>query len=302
MFNIVEKPIGIFYSHEAWFNPLFRELEQRGLPHVKLDPARQWFDLSEKEVPYSLVYNDMSYPSYADGPSPASLNLQVYLSHLEQRHVPVINGSIAIALQRSKTQQLLLLRSLGLDFPPTKILTHPSQLGQVIDELKFPVVLKGNGGLGAETLLIKSIQDLQEKWDDGTLALRDDQPWIVQEWIPAKGNSVVRAEVINGNFQYAVKLYRTPHDIDFWTADSEPIQPSLTIVKAIEKITRTARVEVASVEYAVDRRDNKPYFYAIHAHSNFIVGHRPAGVDAYAGLADHIEKRLQKQRHIELTI
>lgn len=302
MFSTVEKPIGIFYSYEEWFNPLFRELERRGLPYVKLDPARQWFDLSETDAPYSLVYNDMSYPSYVDGPSQANLNLQHYLSHLEQHHVPVINGSVAIALQRSKTQQLLLLRSLGLDFPSTRIVTHANQLKPATSEFKFPVILKGNAGHGAETVLLKSTQDLTDGWEDGTLALRDEQPWILQEWIPAKGNHVVRAEVINGNFQYAVKLYRTPHDIDFWTADNEPFQPSLTVVKALEKIARAARLEVASIEYAIDRRDNQPYFYAIHAHSNFIVGHRPGGQDAYASLANHIELRLQKRREIELVL
>jgi len=302
MFSAVEKPIGIFYSYEEWFNPLFRELERRGLPYVKLDPSRQWFDLSETDVPYGLVYNDMSYPSYVDGPSQANLSLQPYLHHLEQHHVPVINGSVAIALQRSKAQQLLLLRSLGLGFPTTRILTHPGQLEHATAEFKFPIILKGNAGLGAETLLLKSIQDLKRGWEDGTLALRDEQPWILQEWIPAKGNHVVRAEVINGNFQYAVKLYRTPHDIDFWTADNVATEPSLTIVKAIEKIARAARLEVASVEYAIDRRDNQPYFYAIHAHSNFIVGHRPGGHDAYASLANHIELRLQKRREIELVL
>lgn len=297
-----EKPIGIFYSYEEWFNPLFRELERRSLPYVKLDPSRQWIDLSETDVPYSLIYNDMSFPSYGDGPSQANLNLQPYLHHLEQQHVPVINGSVAIALQRSKTQQLLLVRSLGLNFPSTRILTHLGQLQQAAAGFKFPIILKGNAGHGAETVLIKSIQDLKAGVEDGTLALRNEQPWIIQEWIPARGNHVVRAEVINGNFQYAVKLFRTPHDIDFWTADNVATEPSLTIVKAIEKIARAARQEVASVEYAVDRRDNQPYFYAIHAHSNFIVGHRPGGHDAYASLADHIERRLQKRREIELVL
>jgi glutathione synthase/RimK-type ligase-like ATP-grasp enzyme len=302
MFSTVEKPIGIFYGYEEWFNPLFLELERRGLPYVKLDPAQQWFDLSETDVPYSLLYNDMSYPSYGEGPPQANLNLQPYFKHLEQRRVPVINGSVAIALQQSKTQQLLLLRSLGLNFPTTRIVTHRQQLESATAGINFPIILKGNAGRGAETLRLKSIQDLKERWDDGTLALRDDRPWILQEWIPAKGNHVVRAEVINGNFQYAVKLYRTAHDIDFRAADNEAFEPSLTIVKAIEKIARAAHLEVASVEFAIDRRDNQPYFYAIHAHSNFIVGHRPGGYDAYAVLADHIESRLQKRREIELIL
>src|SRR5882672_8978659 len=146
MFSTVEKPIGIFYSYEEWFNPLFRELERRGLPYVKLDPSRQWVDLSETDVSYSLLYNDMSYPSYVEGPSQANLNLQPYLNHLEQQHVPVINGSVAIALQRSKTQQLLLLRSLGLGFPSTRIVNHPNQLKPATAEFKFPIILKGNAG------------------------------------------------------------------------------------------------------------------------------------------------------------
>ncbi|MBL0745040.1 ATP-grasp domain-containing protein [Chryseolinea lacunae] len=302
MFTLIEKPIGIFYGHEEWFNPLFRELERRELPYVKLNPARQWFDLGETETPYSLVYNDMSFPSYADGPSSSNLSLSAYFSYLEQQRVPVINGSAAIALQQAKVQQLLLLKRLGLDFPDTRVITHLSQLKKAGDVLIFPVLIKGNAGLGNETVLVQSLQHLRESLEDGTLALSQQTPWLVQQWIPAKGHHVVRAEVINGNFQYAVKLHRPQHDLDLRTADAEWFEPTHSVVKAVEAIAREARLEVASVEYAVDRRDNKPYFYAIHAHSNFVALPQRHGYDPYAALASHIEARLQKRREIELVL
>ena len=39
-------PIAVYYEHPRWFEPLFAELDRRGVPYVRLDAARHHFDTS----------------------------------------------------------------------------------------------------------------------------------------------------------------------------------------------------------------------------------------------------------------
>ncbi len=59
-----ENSIAIYYEHPNWFRPLFNELEIKGLPFVKLDGTRHFFNLADKEPPYSLFFNRMSPSAY----------------------------------------------------------------------------------------------------------------------------------------------------------------------------------------------------------------------------------------------
>jgi len=38
------KPFAIYHEHPDWFRPVFKELDRRGLPYVRLDPRRHWYD------------------------------------------------------------------------------------------------------------------------------------------------------------------------------------------------------------------------------------------------------------------
>ena len=55
--------IAILHEHPDWFRPLFAELERRGLPYERLDAASHRYDPSERELPWSLVFNRASMSS-----------------------------------------------------------------------------------------------------------------------------------------------------------------------------------------------------------------------------------------------
>ena len=56
-----KNPIGVYYEHPRWFQPVFAEMDRRGVPYVRLDAARHHFDLARNgKPPYSLVFNRMS--------------------------------------------------------------------------------------------------------------------------------------------------------------------------------------------------------------------------------------------------
>ena len=54
---------------------------------------------------------------------------------------------------------------------------------------------------------------------------------------------------------------------------------------------RTAGIEVGGVEYIIDRRDGRLYYYDINALSNFVAdGPRVVGFDPHARLAEYLEQ------------
>ena len=60
-------PIGVLYEHPEWFEPLFAEMDRRGLFYERIDAHRLAYDPAERSAPYSLVINRMSPSSWLRG-------------------------------------------------------------------------------------------------------------------------------------------------------------------------------------------------------------------------------------------
>lgn len=63
----MDKPVGILYEHPLWFEPLFAELDRRGVAYEKLHVGELVFDPGEREIPYSLLVNRMSPSAWTRG-------------------------------------------------------------------------------------------------------------------------------------------------------------------------------------------------------------------------------------------
>jgi len=65
----LKQPIAIYYEHPHWFVPLFKELDRRKVPYVRIDAAQHHFDPAHLngEGGYSLVFNRMSPSAYRRG-------------------------------------------------------------------------------------------------------------------------------------------------------------------------------------------------------------------------------------------
>jgi len=93
------RPMAIFHEHPDWFRPLFAELDRRGTPYVRLDAASHRFDPSERESPYSLVFNRASPSAYLRGHAQSLYYTLHWLRHLERIGVP----TVSCRRQRSST-------------------------------------------------------------------------------------------------------------------------------------------------------------------------------------------------------
>jgi len=316
---VSSKPIGILYEHPEWFKPLFAELDRRGLAYERILAHEHAFDPSESEAPYSMVVNRVSPSSYLRGHTRAILYAAAYLDHLEAIGVPVVNGSRAYALEISKARQLALLARLGLPHPRSRAASEPRRLVEAATELAYPLIVKPNvGGSGALMRRFETSDELATALQAGELeALFEiDGTAIVQEYHPPKDGGIVRVEVLDGEFLYAIRIMNDPSqgfnlcpadicqvpeaepasDFEFCAItparEIEAASPPGWVVDAVVRMFQSSAIDIGGVEYLESERDGQLYLYDVNALSNF-VGDAPriVGFDPFERFVDYLERR-----------
>jgi hypothetical protein len=290
------QPIAIYHEHPDWFKPLFAELDRRGLPYVRLDASAHVFDPSEDDVPYSVVVNRASPSAYLRGHRQSTFHTLHWLRHLERIGIPVVNGSKVYSFELSKASQLDLLEELGLPYPRSRAINNPSLAVQAASGLRYPVLVKANiGGSGAGIVRYDSESALAGAVARGDVELGVDGVALVQESAPLRDGHIVRVETLGGKYLYAIKVYPAVGSFDLCPADAcqttsgvelvggacavdapksglrvEGYTPPADIVAQVEAISRRAGLDIGGIEYLVDDRDGKHYFYDVNALSNFV--------------------------------
>lgn len=312
-------PIAIYYEHPDWFKPLFAELDRRKVPYVKVDAAAHTYDPSERQSPYSLVFNRASPSAYLRGHAQVTFHTQSWLRHLDRIGVPVVNGSAAYEMETSKAFQLDILDELGLPYPKAKVINNASLAPQAAKGLRFPVVVKANiGGSGAGITRFDSAESLAEAAKAGTIDLGIDNVALVQELAPLRDGHITRVEVLDGKFLYAINVYPAEDSFNLCPADIcqttdgqqlsrtacavdavkngmrvEGFKPSREIVREVERIAERVELDVGGIEYLIDDRDGRHYFYDINALSNFVADARNViGFDPFERLVDYLVARV----------
>jgi hypothetical protein len=317
-----ERPIAIYYEHPDWFRPLFAELDRRGVPYVRLNAANHRFDATDGRPSYSLLFNRMSPSAYLRGHGNAIFYTLHYLAYLKRHGVRVINGYDAYVTETSKALQLSLLEHLGLPYPKAVVINHSAQALEATRGLQFPVVVKPNiGGSGAGVQRFDTPERLEDatRGRGGTLDLGIDQTGLVQEYIPAEQQRIVRVEVLGGRYLYAIRIYTPGDSFNLCPADVcqtvggaqlvraacpvdapqnnlrvEGYTPPAEIADQVERIMRAAQIDVGGVEYMIDARDGRLYYYDINALSNFVAdAPRVVGFDPFAPLVDFLEREAE---------
>ena len=312
------KPIAIYHEHPDWFKPLFAELDRRGIPYVRLDAAAHTWDPAERESPYSLVVNRASPSAYLRGNAQSTFHTLHWLKHLERLGVPVINGSAVYTNELSKALQLDVLEELGLPYPRARVINHGSQAPIAAEGLRFPVLVKANiGGSGAGIHRFDTAESLQQAANAGVVDLGVDSTALVQELAPLRDARITRVEVLDGKFLYAINVYPSGDSFNLCPADAcqttdgtelertfcaadagkngmrvEAAEPPQSIIDAVEQIAERVQLDIGGIEYLIDDRDGKPYFYDINALSNFVAdAPNVIGFDPFARFVDYIEVR-----------
>lgn len=315
-----ERPLAIYYEHPDWFRPLFLELDRRGVPYERLDAASHRFTAGDGRPSYALLFNRMSPSAYLRGHANAIFYTLHYLAYLKRHGVRVINDYDAYVTETSKALQLSLLEGLGLRYPAARVINDPALAVPAARGLRFPVVLKPNiGGSGAGIRRFETLEELAEASRAGLLDLGIDQTALVQEYLPAAEQRIVRVEVLGGRFLYGIRIYTPGDSFNLCPADVcqtlggaelvrtacpvdaprnnlrvEGYTPPSEIVAQVEQIMRAAHIDVGGVEYLIDERDGELSYYDINALSNFVAdAPQVVGFDPFARLVDYLEREAE---------
>ncbi len=132
----------------------------------------------------------------------------------------MLNGYDAATYEFSKARQLGLFERLGLRYPRARVINHPARAPTAAEGLTVPVVLKPNiGGSGAKIVRFDTPEEVRSAAASGALDLGIDEAALVQEYLPAEGNSIVRVEILDGKFLYAIRLQLTEDQFNLCPAD-----------------------------------------------------------------------------------
>jgi len=304
------KPIAILYEHPEWFKPLFAELDRMGVPYIALHAAEQVYDPDEREVPYSLVVNRMSPSAWMRGQREAIFHTLRYLEYLDAIDAPVLNGATAFRYELSKAAQYSLMARLGIRHPATRVLSRPAQALAAADDLRFPVLVKPNiGGSGAGIISFATPAELRAAVHGGAIDFGIDGVGLLQEHVPAEGEAIVRIEILDGRFLYAIRLLLAPGTFNLCPADYcelpgmadgvsgrglpiESYEPPAEMIEQATRLVAAAGMDVGGVEYLVSTRDGTAYFYDVNALSNFVAdAPNVIGFNPYVDLAELIVAR-----------
>jgi biotin carboxylase len=263
----------------------------------------------------------MSPSAHLRGGAHAIFSTLNYLSHLKELGIPTVNGFDAYAVEISKVTQVALLRELGLRCPPTRVINHPELAPAAAADLSFPILIKPNiGGSGAGIRKFDGPEDLAAAVDEGSLELGIDHTALLQEVLPAAGGHIVRVEVLDGDYLYAIKVCPepgsgfnlcpadicqkedTPAPVELCPAEGakrglklEAYRPPRRVIEEVLAIAKAAHLDVGGIEYLVDDRDGEVYYYDINALSNFVTDAAALlGFDPFESLVDYLTDRVSE--------
>jgi hypothetical protein len=304
---IAEKSVGIFYEHPFEFNHLATELGNRDVPVAHISPGAHEFSPGSVDLPYSLIFNDLSTPTGFQRDQKALQQRVNFTRHLELNDLRfaqgrVVNGSAAIETFSNRARQLSVFSSLNIPFPKTRIVAGLDKLISILPDFVFPVLVKPNDTWKTLPVLrFDTLSSLAEAIGDNRLPFENDL-LLIQEYHRPKNDAIVRVDTVNGRVVTAQKIHTIREPLPLWPVEhlTESFQPSEEILHAVESIVRAARVDVGAVEYFVDQRSNNVLFYSIRPQSNSRT--TEDGLRRLSILADYFEKRISKIRELELAI
>jgi hypothetical protein len=174
------------------------------------------------------------------------------------------------------------------------------------------------GGSGAGIVRYDTPESLAAEVEAGRVTLGVDGTALVQESAPLRNGHITRVETLGGRYLYAINVYPAVGSFDLCPADAcqtttgvelvrgacaidapktglrvEGTTPPPEIIAEAERIAQAAQLDIGGIEYLVDDRDGKHYFYDVNALSNFVAdASNVVGFDPWLDFVDYLEDRV----------
>src|SRR5271155_1736640 len=173
--NADRAKLAFLYEHPQWFANVFAELERRKYPFERIFIPEHFYDVGRDQLPFKVLFNRMSPSANSRQHGSGIFHTLAYLEHLALQGVRVINGAKAFRYEISKAAQASLLKSLGLEFLPSRIIHAAHQAVAAAAGLRYPIIVKANtGGSGKGITRFNNQAELSAAIAAGQLDLGDD--------------------------------------------------------------------------------------------------------------------------------
>ena len=302
--------LAILYEHPLWFEPLFAALDRRGIAYAKILLSGHSFVAGEGGPPAPVILSRVAMSSFLREPEHGIFYAQALLDQWRRRGATVLNGADVMAIDSSKARQLALIASLGLAIPDTRVVHRVQDLVSVSAGMGFPLLVKANvGGSGASIARYASADELERSVREGSVPESVDKVLLLQDYVPPRGDTILRIETLAGRFLYALEVASGGDSFDLCPADAclaqpgraavamKAVTPPAEIVAAAERVAQAVGLDVGGIEVVIDDRDGTPRFYDINALSNFVANPLEIlGWDPHERLIDLIEAEIQAKR------
>jgi glutathione synthase/RimK-type ligase-like ATP-grasp enzyme len=305
----VTPALAILYEHPEWFKPLFAALDRRGIAYEAIRLTDHSFDPADPGVPAPVVLSRVAMSSFLRDPEHGIFYAESLLAHWRTNGALVLNGPEVLAVDSSKARQLSLIAGLGYAVPETRVVHRRDDILRAAEGMAFPLLLKANiGGSGAGIVRYDAPAALEEAVAERFLPDSVDKVLLIQDYVPAQGDRILRLETLGGHFLYAIEV-ATGGGFDLCPADAcvaapgreairmAAVEPGPELVEAAERIAQAAGLDVGGIEVVIDARDSAPRFYDINGLSNFVANPLDVlGWDPHEKLVDFLEAAIAEAK------
>ncbi|MCQ1985892.1 RimK family alpha-L-glutamate ligase [Arthrobacter sp. zg-Y844] len=218
----------VYALHEnpEWFPPFARAFEAEGV-HVE-----EWLltdgvlDL-DSVPPEGIFWSRISASSHTRDHGLSKDYARAVLSWLEAHGRRTVNGRRVLELEMSKVDQLTALRAAGIDTPRTVAAVGRHRILTAAKEFPAPFITKHNqGGKGLGVRKFESHGELADYVASADFEEPADGITLIQEYIVAAEPFITRAEIVGGEFVYAIKADTARGGFQLCPADACAIDPS----------------------------------------------------------------------------
>jgi hypothetical protein len=276
-------PVKVYVIHENpdWFGPIAAALAAAGVPY------EQWL-LGEAAVdlagvpPAGVFWSRMSASSHTREHPFAKDQTRGVLAWLEAHGRRVVNGRRVLDLEMSKVEQLVALRAAGFDVPATIAVAGRRELAAAARRLPAPFISKHNqGGKGLGVALFRSHDEYEAYLASPGYAAPVDGITLLQEYLEAARPQITRAEIVGGEFVYAITADTARGGFELCPADACAVgagpQASLfalregfddPVIGRYEAFAARHGIEIAGFEF-IETADGRLVTYDINTTTNY---------------------------------
>lgn len=274
----------VIHENPDWYPPIASAFDALGVPHEPWLLGDEVIDL-DSDPPLGVFWSRMSASSHTRGHPYAKDQTRGVLSWLELHGRRVVNGRRVIELEMSKVEQHAALRAAGFDVPRTIAVAGTSRLAAAARRIDAPFISKHNqGGKGLGVRLFASHEDFHEYLNSPDFEVPADGITLLQEYLRAAQPRITRAEVVGGEFIYAITADTELGGFQLCPADACAIgeAPQATergifslragfdhpIIGKYLDFASWHGIEVAGFEF-IETRDGRLVTYDINTNTNY---------------------------------